>query len=574
MKFSRALFPTRREDPAEAEVVSHKLMIRAGMIRKLAAGIYTLLPLGLRVQRKVEDIVREEMDRRGAQELLLPALSPAELWRESGRWDVYGKELMRLKDRHNCDFCLGPTHEEVVTDLIRREVRSYRQMPLNLYQIQTKFRDEVRPRFGVMRCREFTMKDAYSFDRDEVGAEESYRKMYEAYSTIFRRCGLDFCAVEAETGPIGGSFSHEFMVLAETGEEAVGQCPSCSFAANIEKVPSVVQGAGGGEPPAALTKVHTPGLTTVEQVSSFLGVPPGRLAKTLIFLADGQPVAAMVPGDRSLSEAKLKREHGALELELADAGTIEALTGAPVGFSGPVRLEGVPILADLSLSSARNLVVGANELDYHLKGANPGRDFEVEAFRDLAFARAGDPCPECGRPIEVMRGIEVGHVFKLGVKYSEALGATYLDENGKERPVIMGCYGIGIGRTVAAAIEQHHDEEGIIWPMPIAPYQAIVLPLGVRDGSLMQGAEKLYRELSERGVEVLLDDRDERAGVKFKDADLMGIPLKVILGPRAMSAGVVEIKRRDGRDAGTRPMGEAAGRVAEVVEEALRDFRV
>ncbi|MFQ5895260.1 MAG: proline--tRNA ligase [Nitrospinota bacterium] len=571
MRVSRAFLPTLKEAPAEAEVVSHRLMVRAAVIRKLAAGIYSVLPLGLRVQRKVENIVREEMDRHGAQEVSLPVLSPAELWMESGRWQVYGKELMRLKDRHERQFCLGPTHEEVITDLVRREVRSYRDLPLNLYQIQTKFRDEVRPRFGVMRGREFLMKDAYSFDRDEAGAEESYRQMFDAYSAIFRRCGLGFAAVEADPGAIGGSFSHEFMVLADTGEEAITVCGKCGYAANVEKTPVCESGGGDALDGQRLERVHTPGARTIEEVSAFLGVPPARLAKTLIYFVDGGATAVLVPGDRALNEVKLKNFLGANELTLADGPAVERLTGAEVGFAGPVGLS-LPLVADHSLRGRGGLVVGANETDYHYAGAEEGKDFKVERFADLSLAREGDPCPRCREPLGVRRGIEVGHVFKLGEKYSRALGATYLDEKGEGRLIVMGCYGIGIGRTVAAAIEQNHDAEGIIWPAPIAPYHAYLIPINQADAPTREAAESLYRELTALGVETLYDDRDGRAGVKFKDADLLGVPYKVVVGPKGLREGKVEVQeRRRGPEGAERVAREAVARtVRDRVEEAIR----
>jgi len=542
MRFSRGFFPTLKEAPSEAEVVSHRLMVRSGMIRRLAAGVYTLLPLGVRAQRKVERICREELDRAGAQEVFLPALNPAELWQRTGRWDVYGKELIRLEDRHGRQFCLGPTHEEVITDLVSREVRSYRDLPLNLYQIQTKFRDEIRPRFGVMRGREFTMKDGYSFDRDEAGAEKSYAEMVEAYTRIFRRCGLRFSAVEADPGAIGGSFSHEFMVMADTGEEAVNVCAACGYAANAEKTPVRLDlpEAGGG----ALEKVHTPGAHTIEEVSAFLGLPPHRMAKTLLFQADGETVAAMVPGHRDLNEVKLKNALGAGDLFMADAETVARLTRAEVGFAGPVGLEGVRVVADHSMRGRGGFVVGANETDYHYVNAEEGRDFRADAFADLTLALEGDACPQCGKALAVRRGIEVGHVFKLGRKYSEALGATYLDESGEARTIVMGCYGIGIGRTVAAAIEQNHDEDGIVWPVPLAPYHVDVIAVKIDDAPCREAAEKLYGALGASAVEAVLDDRDERPGVKFKDADLIGFPFKAVVGPKGLKEGKAEIQTR------------------------------
>ncbi|MBI3024668.1 MAG: proline--tRNA ligase [Candidatus Tectomicrobia bacterium] len=565
MRFTRGFFPTLKEAPAEAEVVSHRLMVRAAMIRRLAGGVYTLLPLGLKAQRRVEQICREELGRAGAQEVLLPALNPAELWQKTGRWDLYGKELMRLKDRHGRDFCLGPTHEEVITDLVAREVRSYRDLPLNLYQIQTKFRDEIRPRFGVMRSREFTMKDGYSFDRDEAGAEGTYRAMVEAYRRIFRRCGLQFGVVEADPGAIGGSFSHEFMVMAGTGEEAIHVCGACEYAANAEKTPVSLRlpEAAGGK----LEKVHTPGARTVEEVSALLGKSPHQLAKTLLYLADGKAVAAMVPGHRALNEVKLKNALGAADLFMADAETVQRLSRAEVGFAGPVGLGGARILADPSLQGRGGLVVGANETDYHYAGAQEGRDFRADAFADLTLAQEGDPCPRCAKPLAVRRGIEVGHVFKLGTKYSSSLGAGYLDEKGEARTIIMGCYGIGIGRTVAAAIEQNHDADGIIWPVPLAPYQVDVIPVNVADPPSRERAEAIYRALGEGGVEAVLDDRDERAGVKFKDADLIGFPYKLVIGPRGLKEGKAEVKSRRTGETQMLPLEGVAGALAARLRE-------
>jgi len=572
MRYSRYLLPTLREDPAEAEVTSHKLMIRAGMIRKVAAGIYDFLPLGLRVLRKVEAIIREEMNRAGAQEVLLPVVLPADLWRESGRWDEYGKEMLRFKDRGDRDYCLGPTHEEAVTDLVRREVRSYKQLPLCLYQIQVKFRDEIRPRFGIMRAREFIMKDAYSFDADEAGAEESYRKMYEAYCRIFRRCGLRFRAVEADTGLIGGRFSHEFMVLASTGEDVIVSCDRCDYAANLERaeigdLPTPAE----DEPLEELRSVETPGRRTVEEVTSFLGVPPERLVKTLIFKTEDGVVAALVRGDHEVNEVKLRNHLGVRSLELADEETIREVTGGPLGFSGPVGLK-VRKIADKALKGMRNLVVGGNEEDLHLMGANFGRDFEVDEFADIRKAQQGDPCPRCeGGRLQISRGIEVGHIFKLGTKYSEAMGATFLDQEGKERPFVMGCYGIGVGRTVAAAIEQNHDSDGIIFPASIAPFHIYLLPVNSRDPEVMGVAEDLYRDLTAQGLEVLFDDRDERAGVKFKDADLLGIPFRVTVSERNLKDGKVEVRHRKTKEVTLIQLQEAVQQLREMVHRELEE---
>ena len=544
MRYTEMFLPTLREVPTEAEVVSHRLMFRAGMIRKLAAGIYSWLPFGLRVLRKVENIIREEMDRTGAQEVLLPGVQPAELWRETTRWEAYGKELLRLKDRHERDFCLGPTHEEVITDLVRNEVRSYRQLPLNLYQIQTKFRDEIRPRFGVMRGREFGMKDAYSFDADEAGAEAAYQKMFDAYTRIFERCGLSFRAVEAVTGAIGGKFSHEFMVLADTGEDQIAVCEKCGYAANLEKAELGERAAAKSkEPEAPLTKVPTPGQKTVEEVCAFLKVAPALLVKTLIFDSSKGPVAALVRGDRELNPNKLEPAADADWIAMAGPELIEKVTGGPLGFSGPVGLP-VPVFTDREVAAMKNFVTGANAPDMHYTGTNPGRDFDPGRVTDLRVAAAGDPCPRCEGTLQLTRGIEVGHVFKLGTKYSKAMRATYLDADGKEQLIVMGCYGIGTGRTVAAAIEQNHDQNGISWPVPLAPFQVYLLPINLSDEKNRAAAEKLYADLQTAGLEALYDDRVERPGVKFKDADLLGIPLRIVVGEKTLAKDSVEFKLR------------------------------
>jgi len=549
MYYSKLLIPTLREDPGEAEVISHRLMLRAGMIRRLAAGIYNYLPLGYRVIRKIEAIVREEMDRAGAQEVFFPMVLPAELWRETGRWDKYGKELLRLKDRNDREFCLGPTHEEVVTDLVRREVKSYRQLPLNLYQIQTKFRDEIRPRFGLMRGREFIMKDAYSFDIDEGGAEVSYRKMYDAYMAIFRRCGLTFKPVEADTGLIGGSFSHEFMVLADTGEEAIVSCNTCDYAANMEKAEGRSQESKSrSQKPEGILPIEkktTPGRKSVEDVAAFVGVEKERLVKTLIIRGGERIVAALIRGDHELNEIKLAKLLGCTEVQLLSPAEVEEVTGAPSGFSGPVGLKKIPVIADLTIKEMANFVVGGNESDIHFLNVNLRRDFLPEQFADIRKVREGDGCLRCdGGKLAIVRGIEVGHTFKLGTKYSEAMGATYLDEHGRPHHTIMGCYGIGIGRTMAAAIEQNHDKDGIIWPPSIAPFKVIILPLNMDSEKINDVAGSIYKGFVEKGIEVLLDDRDERAGVKFKDADLIGIPSQVIVGEKGIKRGIVEIKDR------------------------------
>lgn len=554
MRLSRYYAPTLKETPAEAEVVSHKLLLRAGMIRKLTAGIYTYLPLGLKALNNVARIVREEMDRAGALEILMPAVQPADLWKESGRWEFYGRELLRFVDRHDRESCLGPTHEEVVTDLVRHEIRSYRQLPVNLYQIQTKFRDEIRPRFGLMRGREFVMKDAYSFDKDDAGADASYWSMYKAYARIFERLGLKFRAVSADSGAIGGSFSHEFMVLAETGEDTIASCPACDYGANLEKAEALCPPPGEIAPCPPAETVATPGQHTVEEVAAFLGVAAAKIVKTLIYMADGKPVAALVRGDRELNEIKLKNHIDAKDLRLASPEEVVAATKAPVGFAGPVGLAGIPVYADRELALENAWIVGANAADAHLNNVDLGRDADVAAFIDLREVAPGDPCPKCGAPLSFTKGIEVGHVFKLGLKYSKALNATFLDEAGKEQFMIMGCYGIGVSRIVAACIEQNNDEAGIVFPPPIAPFEAALLNLGPKDEAAVAKADELYAALTAAGVETLLDDRDERPGVKFKDADLMGFPIQLTLGGKGLARGVVETKDRRTGEKGELPL--------------------
>jgi prolyl-tRNA synthetase len=534
------LIPTLREDPSEAEVLSHRLMLRAGMIRKLAAGIYSYLPLAQKVFRKTEQIIREEMDRAGAQEVTLPFVQPAELWQKSGRWNVYGKELLRLKDRNDRDFCLGPTHEEVITELVKNQVTSYRQLPLNLYQIHIKFRDEIRPRFGIMRAREFVMKDAYSFDADEKGAEESYQRMYQAYCNIFERCGLTFKAVEADTGPIGGSFSHEFMVLAETGEDVIFSCNRCDYAASKDKaeIGKLKDGTKSTSPLGKLKRVETPHKRTVEEVTQFLKVKPEQLIKTLIFQDENHTIAALIRGDHEINEIKLQNLLKTDTICLANDETIERVTKAPKGFAGPVGLN-IKIIADNSLKGMKDFVTGGNEKDAHLINVNLGRDFKIDSFEDIRFALERDPCPRCNHgQLMVSRGIEVGHIFKLGTKYSEALGARFLDDQRKEKYMVMGCYGIGVGRTVAAAIEQNHDDDGIIFPMNIAPFQVIVVSVNPKDSKIKDASERIYATLIDAGIDVLLDDRDERPGIKFKDADLIGIPVRITVGKKVKDSQV------------------------------------
>jgi prolyl-tRNA synthetase len=534
--------PTVKEDPKEAEVVSHKLMLRAGFIRRLSSGIYTWLPLGLRSLRKVEKIIREEMNKKGAQEILMPLVQPKELWVESTRWEKYGKELLRFADRNNRELCLAPTHEEVVTDLVRREVRSYKELPLVLYQIQTKFRDEIRPRFGVMRGREFSMKDAYSFDVDESAAEQSYLDMYDAYMNIFTRCGFHFRAVEADTGQIGGAFSHEFMVLADTGEDVIISCSNCGYAANLEKAEIGFVERDVSRKKGAYTRVETPGQKKVEEVARFLNVAADKLVKTLIYNTDQGVIGALVKGDREVNETKLGNLLGFEWVELADERTIYEVTGGPLGFSGPIGLK-IPLAADRDILFMEDFVVGGNEKDVHFTGVNV-EDFAVKGFYDLKTAEAGDLCPRCRDKHTSTRGIEVGHIFKLGLKYSKAMNATFLDNNGKEQFMVMGCYGIGVSRTVAAAIEQGHDENGMILPIAIAPFEVDVLPVNTSHAETMALAEEVYRTLLDKGVDAVLDDRNERPGIKFKDCDLIGIPIRVTIGERNLKDGFVEIKLR------------------------------
>ena len=545
MYYSKMFIPTLKQSPADAEVISHQLMVRAGMIRQLAAGIYSILPLGLRVLKKVEQIIREEMNRIGGQEMFLPSIQPAELWQESGRWELYGKELLRLKDRHDREFCYGPTHEEVITDIIRGEVKSYRQLPLLLYQIQTKFRDEVRPRFGVMRGREFTMKDAYSFHADEASVQEMYEHMKQAYSNTFRRCGLEFKIVEADSGTIGGGFSHEFMVLADSGEDAVAFCDTCDYASNIEKAPS--RTPGPVTPPKkldALKKIPTPGKKSVEDVTQFLKVSPQQIVKTIVLENENGLVAGLVRGDRQLNTVKLKNLIGCDWLNPAPESLIASKTGVPCGFIGPVELD-MKVYADHEVTVMHNFVTGANSPDAHYTGVQFERDLNVAQVGDLHEVREGDPCPKCeGGRYQVKRGIEVGHIFILGTKYSSIMKAHYLDDQGRQNPMIMGCYGIGVGRTAAAAIEQNHDDKGIVWPVPLAPFQVVVIPVKFDEDRQRQASEEAYRVLGDLGIETLLDDRPERLGVKFKDAELLGIPLQIVIGPKHLDAGKIELKSR------------------------------
>ncbi|MDP6529979.1 MAG: proline--tRNA ligase [Gemmatimonadota bacterium] len=541
MLWSRALIPTMKEVPSDAEIPSHRLLLRAGMMRRVGSGLYTMLPLGWRSVLKVEAIVREEMNRAGAQEVRMPVLSPEDLWKETGRWDVYGKEMMRMEDRHGRFFALGPTHEEVITDLIRTEVSSYRQLPVNLYQIQTKFRDEIRPRFGLMRAREFGMKDAYSFHETEDCLAETYRKMHEAYTRIFTRCGLEFRVVEADSGAIGGEVCHEFMVLAESGEATILFSEESGYCASDERADRLDPGGESPEGSADLAEVDTPGLKSVDEVAAFLGVEPGRLVKTLVYETEDGPVVALVSGDRDVNEGKLARFLGK-RVELASPEVITRVTKAPVGFAGPVGLSGVRVIADYSVRGIADGVTGANREDAHFTGVNPGRDFDPDDWCDIATARAGDLCPRGGGPMQAIRGIEVGHIFKLGTKYSGAMGAQFLDKDGKNRTSVMGCYGIGTTRTVAAAVEQNHDENGIIWPVALAPYEVTVTPVKAAHEESMIAARTIADALP--ADETLLDDRSGRPGAKFKDADLVGSPVRVTIGERNLAEGLVEVRRR------------------------------
>lgn len=547
MKWSQTLIPTLKEDPTEAEITSHKLMIRSGMIRKLLSGAYSYLPLGTRVLNKVVGIIREEMDRAGAIEVYLPALQPLELLEASGRIDVFGQDLIRFGDRHGRTLALGPTHEEVVTYLVRNEISSYRQLPITLYQIQMKFRDEVRPRFGVLRSKEFLMKDAYSFEINEEGLDKSYKAMYDAYCRIFDRCGLKYIPVEADTGAMGGDVSHEFMVPSEVGEDLLARCKGCDYSVNMEKAePAPLPAVQDGQ--QAIRSVPTPRVTTIGQVSEFLKIEPNKLVKTLIYKVGGEPVAVLVRGDHEVNEVRLAKVLGQDGIGLADEETIANITGAPMGFTGPVGLN-IKIIADQAVSVIKNCVTGANKADTHLVNVNPGRDFKINRVENLRYVVEGDACPRCGKELVISHGIEVGHVFKLGTKYSKALDAKFLDSDGVLKPMLMGCYGIGVNRIIAALIECSHDKDGIIWSPELAPYQVLVLPLNVKDKWCLDAALKIHDELEGAGVETLLDDRDQRPGIKFKDADLIGIPYRVVVGKKYQDAGQLEVQFRGGGDA-------------------------
>ena len=568
MRWSQSLIPTLRDAPQDAEITSHKLMMRAGLIMKLGGGLYTFLPLGLKALRNVERIVREEMDRAGALEILMPALQPREIWETSGRYATLRDSMFKVKDRQQRDMVLGPTHEEVISDLSARQINSYRQLPKTFYQIQTKFRDEIRPRFGLMRAKEFIMKDAYSFDVSWDAADVSYQAMYDAYVRIFNRCGLRAKVVEADTGAIGGDFSHEFMVLADAGEDGIVECEACSYAANLERAERKTPASKPSSTNLLPSVVATPGKRTIEEVSTFLQIKPWDLIKTLIYVADGQPIAVLVAGNRELNEHKLRRILKATTLELADDAMILKVTGAPVGFAGPVGLK-IPIYADVELQTPRVSATGANVVDSHLINVLVGRDFTVTAFHDLVIAKEGDKCPRCGTRMRGKRGIEVGHVFKLGTKYSQLFNAGYLDAEGNHQISIMGCYGIGVTRTLQAIIEQSYDADGIIWPMSVAPYKVCVVVPNTGHAESMRVAEELINDFAAKGIEVLFDDRDERPGVKFKDADLIGLPIRAVISERSLAEGKVEIKCRTDKDKQMIPVGEAVSFIEKIIQGAL-----
>ncbi len=569
MHFSKLFIPTLKESPADAEVISHKLMVRAGMIRQLASGIYSILPLGLRVLRKVEQIIRDEMNQIGGQEVFLPSIQPAELWVESKRWDFYGKELLRIKDRHGREFCYGPTHEEVITDIVRREIKSYRQLPILLYQIQTKFRDEVRPRFGIMRGREFMMKDAYSFHADEKDTQHTYHQMAKAYTNIFERCGLRFKQVQADSGTIGGSFSHEFAVLADSGEDEIGFCESCGYASNLEMAESKPPSPSTApSTPQDIKEVETPGKKSVKEVAGFLNLPAHQIVKTILLENENGRVAGLVRGDHEINLVKMKNLIGCEWLQPAGEEAFSKKPELHRGYIGPVGLD-LPVYADREISVLHDFVTGANKPSAHFTGVQVQRDLKIKEFGDIRTVQAKDPCPRCeDGKYQVKRGIEVGHIFILGTKYSSAMKAVFLDQHGKENAMIMGCYGIGVGRTAAAAIEQNNDERGIIWPRNLAPFQVIIIPVNYSNSDLNNACDTIYNRLQEAGIETLLDDRSDRLGVKLKDADLMGIPLQIIIGPKNLSAGQVEIKVRKTNESSLHPYPQ----VIEDIPNILKDL--
>lgn len=575
MRMSGLFFTTLREMPSDAEVISHQLLVRAGYIRKLSSGVYTYMPLMWRVIKKIEYIIREEMNDKGAQELLMPILQPEELWQESGRWDVYGKELMRLKDRHEKMNALGPTHEEVITALARDEIKSYRQLPVNLYQIQDKFRDEIRPRFGLLRGKEFIMKDAYSFDADEAGLEVCYQKMTEAYTNIFRRCGLETKMVRSDSGAIGGSVSHEFMVLTRTdsGENDVLFCDACEYAANSNRAESKMLPAETDGKFSEAKEVNTPNIKSIEDLSNFFNIAPSAIVKTLVYVADKRYVLALIRGDKAVEETKLKNIVDANEIRIASDAEVKELLeqfgfNSETGFIGPKGIK-IQVIGDNSIKDLKNFVIGINKTDMHLSGANWGIDVDLpKTIADIRLAQVGEGCPNCNGKLDITKGIEVGNIFMLGTKYSKKMNATFTDENGKEKPFIMGCYGIGVTRTAAAAVERFHDENGIVWPMAIAPYQVSVVPVNVQDSEQMEAAESIYKELLDKNIEVIIDDRPERAGVKFKDADLIGFPIRVTVG-KTISEGNVEIKVRSTGEMFIVSKDEAVSKVQELVTKNI-----
>lgn len=573
MRLSQMHIKTLRQVPNEAEIPSHILLLRTGMIRKLVSGVYGFMPMGWRSIRKIEEIIRQEMNRKGAEEIHMSAVQPAEIWQESGRWNAYGPELWRIKDRNGRDFCLGPTHEEIFTDIVRNDISSYRQMPLMLYQIQTKYRDEARPRFGLMRSREFIMKDCYSFDVDDEGLDNSYMAMYDAYSRIFNRCGLEFRPVEADTGAIGGSNSHEFTAISEVGESEIAYCQNCSMAATLERA-ECVDDEPENVTPLELEGVHTPGLKTIEEVSDFLNIRKSQMIKALLFVRydengkENGYVVAFIRGDRELNMIKLVNALGIAEhqIEFADEEKIGAATGCVGGFTGPIGIHDCLIVVDSELTGLKNLCAGYNKIDYHVKNVNYGRDYKGDVVADIKTLKEGDPCPICGNPVKHARGIEVGQVFKLGTKYSNSMHAYFSDEEQKEKPIVMGCYGIGVTRTLAAIVEQHHDDDGIIWPMSVAPYHVIITLVKPKDEIQRELAEKIYISLKNSGIEVILDDREERPGVKFKDADLIGIPIRITVGKLA-GENKVEYKLRRCKDKEELIVEEAIDRAISIVEE-------
>lgn len=572
MRWSRAYIPTLRENPADAEVISHQLLVRAGMVRQLAAGIYSYLPLAWRVMKKIMTIIREEMDRIGGQEFYLPALHPAEIWKESGRWEVMGDNMFRLKDRKGADLCLGMTHEEVFTTIVRKEIRSYKQLPQVWYQIQTKFRDEPRPRSGLLRVREFIMKDAYTFDLDWAGLDRAYNDQYQAYCRIFDRCGLKYVVVQASSGAMGGRESAEFMVLTDAGEDHLALCSSCGYAANVEKATSRLPFIEDEEGPDTPEVFPTPGVRTIEDLERFPGGAPAiRQIKTLVYFINDQMTLVLLRGDHQLNETKLADATGAVSLRPAHPEEIRAVLGAYPGSLGAVGVDSLPIIADLALHGRKNMTTGANRDDFHLRGVDIDRDIRVTQWADLRTVQTGEGCPQCGAPLSIRKGLEIGHIFKLGTKYSESMGATVLDQEGREVPIVMGSYGIGVGRVMAGAVELHHDEDGIIWPITIAPFQVIIVPVNVADPAQRDTAERLYQELNDAGVEVLYDDRDERPGVKFKDADLIGIPFRITIGPQKVALGQVEILSRRTRACFDVPLADAVSRIKQLIAQEVSE---